>query len=195
MTGAVNIWDWTKVATNSVDLIDEIWMTEYCPFAWEPCWELCGQISNRSNAYMYRSASTIGYQQIEFTYSIDPTYVNSAGQYCEIYYTLDAVIDKNEWKLINKSTTPERIQNAVYAFDANADNNEAVTIFLFSNTGSDTHCCRIRDWKLTGIPLPTQNRTKQVYPSTTFTYEQPISSTSTMELLSSTPSSSQSTLC
>ena len=94
MAGRVNISARTKIADNSVDLIGDILLMEYVRLKMNLAGNYVDKTEDRYNAYMYRSAPTKGYQQTEFTYSIDQTYVNHAGQYCEIYYTVAAVIDK-----------------------------------------------------------------------------------------------------
>ena len=160
MNGAVDVSDWTSPAEalNPVTLISSTQEMQWCPFLNQPCWELCGQAVDSGEAYMYRIASTQGYKEIEFTYSIDPYSVNDYWQSCEIHFTLNGETDKNAWTLISSTETPERPVNQIYTFDHNADNNQ-VGIFLFSNTANSNDCCRIRRWRLTGIPLPTTSPT------------------------------------
>ena len=181
MTGIVDTSNWTKIASDSIELVpatdfdtdqmvnisaelSELYMMyiAYYQFYLEESWELCGQIDNPNDAYMYRMASTLGYKQIELTFS--------AARYCEIYYTLDNKISRNEWHLINKTTSGSNelgigsITDAVYTFDGSADDNEGIGIFLFVNTGGPEFCCLIRDWKLTGIPISNTTNTTN-YPT------------------------------
>ena len=103
--------------------------------------------------------------------------MNDLNEYCEIHYTLNGDTDKAGWSLIGRYTTPDRIQNSIYIFDENADNNQ-VGIFLFANTGTSGDCCRIRDWSLTGIPIPTMSPTKDPFQTPT---NQPSESPSTSQ--------------
>ena len=175
MTGSVNLANWTQIAKHSV-----VWKNdEDCPFSYHPCWEICGQFfPDDAYAYMYRQAPTTGYHQIQLTYSIAPIfpfdhigdyasdlYDIDINRYCEIHFSLDGELDQNDWKLINKSVSADHIQNAIYTFDSDADNNAEVTIFIFANTGNDDQCCRIRDFKLTGIPILTPSKLLTKTPS------------------------------
>ena len=156
MNNTGGISNWTNVASTDISLMNDQTNDDWedCPFPYEPCWSICGQSQNRDDAYMYRIASTEGYEQIELTYSIDPYYVWESNQYCEIRYVLDSSTIMDQSSLVNrKYDSNDVIIDETFAFDENVDNNGGLTIFLFANTGDPLRCCRIREWKLTGIAM------------------------------------------
>ena len=185
MTGDINLVNWTRIAPSR----SIVWRTSLnnnsmCPYSGENCWEICGSFSNNDSQYMYRMASTVGYVQIQLSYSIKQSVIYD-WQFCEIYYTIDSNTTKNAWRLIKKFTTGDSTAiNKVYSFNVNADDNDGVGIFIYANTSTDnkTGCCHLRDWKLTGIPISTSTTT-----STTTSTSVPTNSSSTLST-SSPPS-------
>ena len=178
MTGAVDMTDWVTRADNAVILVDDDLdsrgsnnadETQWCPVNGENCWELCGQEDNYANAYIYRLASTKGYKDIEFQYSIDPYSMND-GDYCQISYTVDN--GDTNWIEIDRYSTPEFVRDLIFEFDSTADDKDGVGVKVWANSrgylyGDSTggyDCCRFRDFYLTGIPI-TDDPT--AYPTTT----------------------------
>ena len=118
MTGAVNLANWTLSQSDPSSIL----MAMECPSSSQNCWKLCGKYSNSSDAYMYTMASTIGYQQIELTYSIGLTGLKWLPDHCEIYYTLDSKTSSSDWIFIDKySKSYGNIIGRVHTFDSNAD--------------------------------------------------------------------------
>ena len=156
MTGAVNLANWTNVASNPIVLrtYSSSNSNHYCPIPLQNCWALCGQSNDGWYAYMYTIASTIGYQQIELTYSIGPNGLGGDPDHCEIYYTLDSKTSTSDWIFINKYATSDGNQvNRVFTFNGTADNNTGLGIFIYAKSWWDLECCHLSDWKLTGIPI------------------------------------------
>ena len=147
-----NTGNWTINAVNAIS-----WHSADCPSSGPACWQLCGQNPNVEGAYIYRIASTEGYQKIELTYSMTGEFLWDGYDYCEIFYTLNN--QTNNWNQIasvGKWDSPH--QDVTYSFDdngVNADNNAGLGIFIYANTGWDTACCRMGGFELTGIPIPT----------------------------------------
>ena len=139
---------------------------DFCPISGQNCWQICGQSSSSTSAYMYRMASTKGYQQIELTYSIIGYNHQYSSDYCEIYYTVNNVT--NYWQLIGSYQWDQwdpAYLNQVFSFNGTGDDNEGVGIFIYAHTQSSSRCCRVRDFKLTGIPMTTTiNPTQQILP-------------------------------
>ena len=160
-SSSLNLANWTKIADN-VNPSSTGNGPYNCPVRNQHCWQVCGQSNAGWNAYIYRMASTKGYHHIQLEYSIRPYQVEAEWQWCDIAYTvnIDTDID-NGIRIARYSQSNNLIAylDQVSSLHSTADDNDGVAIFVQAWTDGDWRCCHIRDFKLTGIPLPTSEPT------------------------------------
>eukprot|EP01083_Nonionella_stella_P017111 47822_1 len=201
MTGTVALdnWNTNGTVTSTSD--------SYCPIQYQNCWELCGDSANVASKYLYRTASTIDYEQIQLGYSVSTRGMNTAdpSQYCELSFTTDITAD--QWTVIGTFQHVDRLVNATYTFGNDASDQQQLTIKIRAQpnySGSD--CCRVRDFALKGVPItatttnkestnlsttkqPTKQPTKG--PTTTEPTKQPTKQPTTRQPTTKQPSTTQ----
>eukprot|EP01083_Nonionella_stella_P185190 674553_1 len=184
MTGTVSLDDWI------LDGTVESKADTYCPILNENCWQLCGDNSvGIVNKYLYRTASTLNYEQIQLIYSVSTQGMNTADatQYCELSFsTMDIATDK--WTVIGQYQHTDRLVDETYNFEQGISNQQQLIIRIMAQPNSGgSDCCRIRDFALKGIPITAQNTPNPTTKEPTTTTKAPTTKEPTTRQPTTTP--------
>lgn len=104
------------------------------------CWRVCGTNSNVNDGYIYRIDSTLGYQNISVTYTVDPwvSIVNQK-ESCTLWYSID---DQNDnWvQFAGPWTSDDHIEDETTYLPQNTWDNIGVGIKILPVDSNDD-CC------------------------------------------------------
>ena len=128
---------WTKIGSPSVtEKVDHAGCVENRN---ANCWSVCATNTDINDGYIYRIDSTIGYQNISMTYTVDPWSMQANGESCTLWYSIDNQND-NWVQFAGPWNSNHHIEDNTTYLPIDSWNNIGVGIKILA-VGGTGECC------------------------------------------------------